>query len=253
VRVKSKYKNSMTCVNGENISFDHKGIADVVEPIAMRLSCRPGYELLDPPPPVTIVTIDGKRYYKYKDEFYPEYLNQGNAMSYIKDKALEYCKGRGIDIGSSEWPIDGADAIQEGGKEDAYNLPSYEDGSLDFVFSSHCLEHLDKYKDALKLWIQKLKRGGILFLYLPHKDMKLWNPGGLWVGEGHKWIPTHEALTEDFKRLGLKIIDVNKDKDTYWSFHIVGQKPGGKQVKKKEIEDTEVEVDPWNRVSDFPQ
>lgn len=241
MKIRSKYKNSMTSVNNEIIRFDHNGIADVSDQIAFILNSRPGYEFVNPPDlTVKEVEVNGEKYYKYLNVLYPDYLNQGNAMSYIKAKALEHCKGKGIDIGASDWPIDGADPIQEGEEENAYHLPNHKDESLDFVFSSHCLEHLDKYKDALELWVSKLKVGGILFLYLPHKDMKLWNPGGPWVGEAHKWIPTFEQLKADFEELGLDFIEGNVSKDKYWSFHIVGKK-------------VDYTVDPWNRVSDFPQ
>jgi len=41
---------------------------------------------------------------------------------------------------------------------------------MDFVFSSHLLEHLEKPLDALKEWWRVIKQGGYLVLYLPHKD-----------------------------------------------------------------------------------
>ena len=165
--------------------------------------------------------IDGKLYYKYKGEMYPDYLSYGNACQFIAEKALTYCKGKGIDVGADIWPLPGAIPIQDAPDTNAYNLNIFEDSSLDYVFSSHCLEHLDRWQEALSLWITKLKLDGILFLYLPHESMKLWNPWGPWVGGGHKWQPTIEVLLPFLQEHGMKIIEYNSGHDTYWSFHIV--------------------------------
>lgn len=129
---------------------------------------------------------NGQRGWVYHGHFYPEYLSHGNACSFIAEVALRYCVGRGVDIGADRWPLSGAEPIYNEVSRNAYNLNDYKDESLDYVFSSHCLEHLDRWPRALKLWISKLCRGGILFLYLPHESMELWNPGGPWLGLGHR-------------------------------------------------------------------
>lgn len=170
------------------------------------------------------VKKNGELFHRYKGELYPDYLNHGNACEFIKDKALLYCKGKGIDIGADEWPLENAIPIQENTHINAYKLNAFEDNSLDFIFSSHCLEHLEKWDEALSLWIKKIKKGGILFLYLPHKSMKLWNPGAPWVGNNHKWIPTYEKILPFITNKGIEIIEYNPDKDKYWSFHILGKK-----------------------------
>jgi predicted SAM-dependent methyltransferase len=95
------------------------------------------------------------------------------------------------------------------------------------VFSSHCLEHLSRWQDALRLWVRKLKPGGILFLYLPHESMKMWRRCGPWVGLGHQWIPTHEVVVRFLGDLGLEIVEFNPGRDSYWSFHVVGRRPPG--------------------------
>jgi len=51
--------------------------------------------------------------------------------------------------------------------DDATNLDFIEDGDLDFIFSSHLIEHLDNPLDALKDWFRTLKVGGHLVLYYP--------------------------------------------------------------------------------------
>jgi predicted SAM-dependent methyltransferase len=138
------------------------------------------------------VQKNGEIFYRYKGVFCPEYLFTGNAASFILDKAYKYCQGKGIDIGAGKWPLRGAIPIENDEYQNAYKLDNFPDGSLDYVFSSHCLEHLDRWQDALRLWIKKLRINGILFLYLPHESMRLWNAGEPVVFDGHKWIPTYK-------------------------------------------------------------
>ena len=166
---------------------------------------------------------NGEIFYKYKQHLYPEYLKKGNAASFILDKAKKFCAGKGIDIGAGEWPLPGAIPVRNEEQQNAYKL-NFLDNSLDYVFSSHCLEHLDKWQDALKLWIRKLKTNGILFLYLPHKSMRLWNPWGPWVGDDHKWIPDYKVINEFLIDNNMEIIEYNPRKDTYYSFHIIAKK-----------------------------
>jgi len=54
---------------------------------------------------------------------------------------------------------------------DASELDMIASGSVDFVFSSHLLEHIEDYKTALKEWWRVVKPGGHLCLYLPHRDL----------------------------------------------------------------------------------
>jgi len=170
------------------------------------------------------IEAPGGTFYRYRGELYPESLNRGNACSHIAARALKFCDGRGIDIGASEWPLPGAIPIRDEPHQNAYTLNAFPDSSLDFVFSSHCLEHLDHWDDALRLWIQKLKPGGILFLYLPHESMKLWRKCGPWVGLGHRWIPTSAKILPFLEKSGLEIVDYNPERDDYWSFHVCARR-----------------------------
>jgi len=114
---------------------------------------------------------------KFEEEKYPKFQSEGNAAQFAIPYALHVCKGKGVDIGCSklEWAFPGARPIDLAFEDDfdAYNLP-YEDGSLDYIFSSHCLEHLPNWVDALDYWGSKLKNKGTLFLYLPHYSQKYW-------------------------------------------------------------------------------
>lgn len=179
---------------------------------------------LTDPRRVIRVRRGGEWFYKYRRKLYPDCLNHGNAAEHIRDTAKKYCVGRGLDIGADRWPYPGATPVFNEPQRNAHLLDDVPDGSQDYVHSSHCLEHLERWPDALRLWAQKLKPGGYLFLYLPHEDMKLWNPGSPWVGNGHKWQPTVAVLKPFLASLGLRLIEFNPGHDHYWSFHIVAQK-----------------------------
>jgi hypothetical protein len=164
----------------------------------------------------------------YKGREYPLSLNNGNAIEHIKTRALKFCKGLGLDIGAGKWPLEGAIPIDisYGNGQDATHLNEYANQSMDFIFSSHCLEHIPEnlWEDALALWLKKLKIGGYIALYLPHPEMELWHPGAPWVGDAHKWIPTLDAISDFFELHFIEIVDQFEGPDSYFSFFIVGRK-----------------------------
>ncbi|MCR5755557.1 MAG: class I SAM-dependent methyltransferase, partial [Acetatifactor sp.] len=80
----------------------------------------------------------------------------------------KYCRGEGIDIGwggdlltpnCSGWDIENGDAQY---------LDGIDDESFDFVYSSHCLEHIYDVRTALKNWFRIVKKGGYLIIAVPH-------------------------------------------------------------------------------------
>lgn len=168
--------------------------------------------------------VDSKVYHVYRGDWYPDELHRGNACAHIADVARRYCLGSGLDVGAGPWPLKGAVPIRDEPHRNAYELDIVPDRSLDYVFSSHCLEHLDRWREALGLWIRKLKPGGILFLYLPHESMKMWHRRGPWVGLGHKWRPRHEVLVPFLDAQEMEVIELNRERDEYWSFHIVARR-----------------------------
>jgi len=160
----------------------------------------------------------------YRGDLYPDYLNHGDACSFIREKALLYCSGVGIDVGADAWPLPGAIPVREEKEQNAYALDAFPNASLDFVFSSHCLEHLRHWERALELWIRKLKPGGRIFLYLPHESMKLWRRAGPWVGLRHEWIPTWQVLVPFLEKNGVSVVEFDRGRDSYWSFFIAGKR-----------------------------
>lgn len=155
----------------------------------------------------------------YKDKPYPDYIRKGNAIKHILPFAKHFCKGRGLDIGGTpDWCYPNATPIN----------PEYFDNSAsnilneqyDFIFSSHCLEHLPNYIESLELWRECLKPDGQLFLYLPHPDMQYWRPQNC-RKHLHEFQPLQmESILSD---LGFTDIFFS-ERDMYWSFAITGVK-----------------------------
>lgn len=115
---------------------------------------------------------------EYKGQFYPKFQSEGFAAKFAFPFAKEVLHGVGYDIGCNrpEWAFPGAiqiDPAIQGCQYDAYNLPP---GEVDYVHSSHCLEHLPDWVGALDYWQTVIKSGGVLFLYLPHPDQLYWRP-----------------------------------------------------------------------------
>jgi len=79
--------------------------------------------------------------------------------------------GKGIDIGCGPDPIcpDARRFDVEDG--DANDILSYVSDTFDFVYSSHCLEHMRDPKKALLDWWTLVKPSGHLFLIVPDEDL----------------------------------------------------------------------------------
>jgi len=165
----------------------------------------------------------------YKGRFYPDYLTVGGASHAILREALKSCRGQGVDVGAGLWPLPGAIPVDVcRGPGTGRSISDFENGSLDYVFSSHCLEHIGNWREVLAEWIKKLKPGGIVFLYLPHPDCAIWHPGSPFVGDGHKWIPAPEIIKPALQELGCEILHFDDGPDTMQSFYLCGQKQTGK-------------------------
>ena len=91
--------------------------------------------------------------------------------------------GYGLEVGCGCWTIAPATrtVFSDGYEEHAGNkslakvffdtnqIP-YENNSFEFVLSEHVLEHIFQPIQALQEWIRVLKKGGKIFLFLPHSD-----------------------------------------------------------------------------------
>lgn len=156
--------------------------------------------------------------FRYQGQLYPDYLRHGNAMQFIAPVAAHFCVGEGLDVGASKWPLPGARPIDHASGHDALDLPA---GPFDYIFSSHCLEHITNTVFAIEHWKSRIKPGGILFLYLPHPAMRYWQPQ-FCRRHVHTWLPLQMVeLLED-----LGFVDViHSERDMAWSFACIGTNP----------------------------
>ncbi len=152
---------------------------------------------------------------------YPQFQAEGNAAQFALPYAKHFCKGRGYDIGCNrtEWSLPGSIPIDVSFEDgyDAFNLP---DAGVDYIFSSHCLEHIPNWVDALDYWDSNLKSGGVMFLYLPDYSQTYWRP---WNNRKHVNAFTPDIIKgylvhKNYKHIFVSGIDLNN------SFMIVGEK-----------------------------
>lgn len=120
------------------------------------------------------------------------------------NQVIQFTKGVGVDIGCGLNKIHSAAMgidFQFGDKDFGYPfganikvaknkdwlpLPWFKDESLDFVFSSHCLEHFSKPKETIREIFRLLKPSGYVVLILP--DMRHYpKKGEPRANPDHEW------------------------------------------------------------------
>lgn len=165
--------------------------------------------------PLQTITFNGK--------IYPALQQEGNAALWAREFANRVLTGNGVDIGCNraEWCFPHADAIDPVlNQYDAYEFPQQQ---LDYIHSSHCLEHLPDYVAALDYWNSRLKVGGVLFLYLPDMSVQeYWRP---WNNRKHVHYMEPKIMKEYFEgRQNMWNNVVVTGFDLNYSFYAVAEK-----------------------------
>ena len=157
----------------------------------------------------------------YKGDRYPHFQSEGNASQFAIPFAKHFCRGKGYDIGcmKPEWSYPGSIPIDLDFPDewDANNLPEEQ---VDYIFSSHCLEHVDDWVGTLNYCADNLRQGGILFLYLPHYDQKYWRP---WNNRKHNHVFVPEIMVDFLHDKQFTNI-FSSQRDLNHSFIVVGEK-----------------------------
>ena len=110
-----------------------------------------------------------------------EFRGGGTTLSIIRrlTQQQNYFRGHGIDIGG------GGDSIARYANElgfidcrnwdiadgDAQYLEGVADNQYDFLYSSHCLEHMLDPTVALENWVRVVKPGGNLVIMIPEEEL----------------------------------------------------------------------------------
>lgn len=158
---------------------------------------------------------------KFNSRLYPAFQANGFAARFAFPFAKEVCHGIGVDVGCNriEWSFPGSlpvDPLING-----LTATSYDYRDLDYVFSSHCLEHIPDWVGTLNYWINSLKPSGVLFLYLPDFSQEYWRP---WNNRKHIHV-FHPYMIDSFLRSCESLENVFvSGVDAYNSFICMAQK-----------------------------
>lgn len=119
---------------------------------------------------------------------------------------IKYMFGKGLDIGYAGY-IPGAIAILPEAIGIDLGYPGYDgltlpftDGSQDYVYSSHTLEHIDDYKHAIRDWFRVTRKNGHIITVVPHRDLyekRLELPS--YFNGDHKRFYTPASLLKEFE------------------------------------------------------
>lgn len=110
-----------------------------------------------------------------------------------------YFVGSGIDIGGKPDPLSlyrelfcRLESVRTWDWEDgdAQFLETVSDESVDFIHSSHCLEHLVDPAQGLANWLRVVKQGGYLIITVPDEDLYEQGIFPSTFNRDHKWTFT---------------------------------------------------------------
>jgi len=90
---------------------------------------------------------------------------------YWGDLEKEATRGRGIDIGCGPDPVTPEARPFDLGHGDANVISQHVKEQFDFVYSSHCLEHMRDPRSAILEWWKLVKPGGYFFVVVPDEDL----------------------------------------------------------------------------------
>lgn len=122
----------------------------------------------------------------------PRRLSQPNFIN-------KYFVGHGLDVGGKPDPLElytelfaRLCSVRTWDREDgdAQFLAGVADASLDFVHSSHCLEHLGDPREALQNWLRVVKPGGHVVVLVPDEDLYEQGEFPSGFNRDHQWTFT---------------------------------------------------------------
>jgi len=157
-----------------------------------------------------------------------------------RDGFFDLLRGRGIDIGCGDDPVT-SDCVQwDKAQEDAQEMFGVLEESFDWVYSSHCLEHLVDVQAALRRWWTLIKPGGLLILFVPCRDLyekKQRLPSQMNAEHKHFFLPEHDdppdtigllplcrALFPDGKMVRFQVCDAWCESGQEYSIECILQK-----------------------------
>ena len=89
-------------------------------------------------------------------------------MTELESSVLQ---GKGIDIGCGPDPVRPDALAFDQAQGDASDILKHVQGEFDYVYSSHCLEHMQDPRKVVLDWWKLVRPGGHLFLVVPDEDL----------------------------------------------------------------------------------
>ena len=144
----------------------------------------------------------------------------------------KYLHGNGIDIGGGAdclvlpSDIEGTVELFDFNDGDAQYMRKYKDCSFDFVYSSHCLEHMRNLEVAFTNWIRICTLGGYIYTCVPHET---YYEKGIWpsinnLDHKHSFtissattMPANVVITDFLKKFEsyIDIIEIRENLKNY--------------------------------------
>jgi len=127
-----------------------------------------------------------------------------------------YFVGDGIDIGGKPDPLvlyrevfSRITSVRTWDLEDgdAQYLAGVEDASVDFVHSSHCLEHLLDPAEGLRNWLRVVRPGGHVIVTIPDEDLYEQGVFPSTFNRDHKWTFTIHK-TRSWSPRSVNVVDL---------------------------------------------
>jgi ADP-heptose:LPS heptosyltransferase/predicted SAM-dependent methyltransferase len=168
---------------------------------------------------------------------------EGNESGKIRFETVRYTRGQGLDLGCGAnklWPhAIGVDNYTDTAlfgvqmKPDVVanvsDLKVFGSASMDWVYSSHVLEHVEfeKVQKTLTEWWRVLKPSGHLLMYLPDED-EYPKVGEKGANPDHKWNISADRVTDLMKAVGgWDLVRCDKrSADNEYSLYFVFKKRG---------------------------
>ncbi len=148
--------------------------------------------------------------------------------------------------------VEPAENMQEHllGLEKVKSLEFLADNEADFIYSLNVLEHIEKDEDVLRLLRQKIKKGGVILIYVPAFTC-LYSAMDKEVGHFRRYEKAD--LLNKVSATGFKVTDCRYEDFVGWFaamlFKLVSKKSG--KLDKKSVWFYDRFVFPLSRLADF--
>lgn len=166
-------------------------------------------------------------------------------------EVARYLRGTGIDVGAGVFKVlPHAISVDNCNDVHMFHLPVkpdvlvksaddlaiFGDKAMDWVYSSHLLEHMEDPRKTLKEWWRIVKVGGYLVMYLPHEDLypKVCEPG---ANIDHKHNLNERKVLDWMKGIGqwdLRVCETRGEDDEYSFLMVFRKREQGQKLSYKD-------------------